>query len=229
MTLSPFEQFLSALPTHVLLEALADKSSIMPLNLSLTNTALQTVDLSSSKALEVYIWNEMARQQAKVAVGGYLEHRGLYRRSTYFKPLDDATERNIHLGLDVWAEVDTPILAPLKGSIHSFNNNTNHGDYGPTLILKHKIDGFEFYTLYGHLSLASMSSWRVGEVVNQGQQIGNLGAAEVNGDYPPHLHFQIIRAIQDFKGDYPGVSNLKDIAFYKENCPDPNLLLGLTM
>ena len=33
--------------------------------------------------------------------------------------------------------------------------------------------------------------------------------------------------MQHFVGDYPGVSNLLDLDFYKQNCPDPNLLLGL--
>jgi len=26
-------------------------------------------------------------------------------------------------------------------------------------------------------------------------------------------------------GDYPGVSNKKDLNFFLQNCPDPNLLL----
>ena len=106
-------------------------------------------------------------------------------------------------------------------------NNTNYGDYGPTLILKHKIEDELFYTLYGHLSLASIERIKVGVEVKQGEQIATLGTTEVNGDYPPHLHFQIIKDIQDYKGDYPGVCNQMDLEFYRGNCPDPNLLLGL--
>ena len=131
------------------------------------------------------------------------------------------------MGLDLWIEADTPIYAPLNGTIHSFKNNGNYGDYGPTLILKHLIDQIEFYTLYGHLSLASLEGLNVGIEVKQGEQIATLGTAEVNGDYPPHLHFQIIKDLQNFKGDYPGVSNQLGLEFYTQNCPDPNLLLGL--
>jgi hypothetical protein len=41
------------------------------------------------------------------------------------------------------------------------------------------------------------------------------------------LHFQIINDMQGKKGDYPGVSSKKELAFYKKNCPDPNLLLKI--
>ena len=59
----------------------------------------------------------------------------------------------------------------------------------------------------------------------QGEIIGGLGTAKVNGDYPPHLHFQIILDIENYQGDYPGVASLNTLAFYKTNCPNPNLLL----
>ena len=52
-------------------------------------------------------------------------------------------------------------------------------------------------------------------------------ALEVNGDYPPHLHFQIINDLQGNFGDYLGVCSANELDFYKENCPDPNLILKL--
>jgi murein DD-endopeptidase MepM/ murein hydrolase activator NlpD len=169
----------------------------------------------------------MKKNKAKVAFGGYLEQRGIYQRSDYFNQQNPEEERNIHLGLDLWIEADTPIYAPLEGTIHSFKNNTNYGDYGPTIILKHAFDSVEFYTLYGHLSLESLIGKEVGQMIEKGQQLATLGTAEVNGDYAPHLHFQIIKDIQYYKGDYPGVSNLIDLEFYNQNCPNPNLLLKL--
>jgi murein DD-endopeptidase MepM/ murein hydrolase activator NlpD len=109
--------------------------------------------------------------------------------------------------------------------VHSYKNNNNLGDYGPTIILEHKISNTKFYTLYGHLSLASITSLKIGQKFVKGEQIATLGNISVNGDYPPHLHFQIIRDIQDSFGDYPGVCSKKDLEFYIRNCPDPNLLL----
>jgi len=203
------------------------KSDYVALDLSVTNENLKTVDVSSSEKLGNYIDNHIVSNHAKVAFGGYLETRGIYNRSDYFNDQNPETERNIHLGLDLWIAAETPIYAPLDGEIHSFQNNTNFGDYGPTIILKHSIEGVEFYTLYGHLSLTSIENLQVGQQFKKGAQIATLGDVTVNGDYPPHLHFQIIKDMQHYKGDYPGVSSKIDLEFYKENCPDPNLLLCL--
>lgn len=233
MALSSFEEFLKLLQTHPVIHPEVSKNTYIPLDLSIHNKELDNVDVSSSKALEIYIWNHLKTNNAKVAFGGYLEHRGIYNRSDYFKASQTERsrspkeERNIHLGLDLWVEAGTAIYTPLDGKVHSFKNNINYGDYGPTIILEHSIESKTFFTLYGHLSLESINNLEIGVDVKQGQQIATLGTADVNGDYAPHLHFQIIKDIQNYKGDYPGVSNQLDLGFYKTNCPDPNLLLKL--
>ncbi|MBC8757248.1 peptidoglycan DD-metalloendopeptidase family protein [Kordia sp. YSTF-M3] len=230
MSTTTFTQLLHRLGNQSLyvLDAEIQKSAYVALDLSVTNEMLQTVDVSSSEKLGIYVDNHIKAHDAKVAFGGYLETRGIYRRSDYFNDTNPETERNIHLGLDLWIAAETPIYTPLDGEVHSFQNNTNFGDYGPTIILKHTVDGFEFYTLYGHLSLTSISTIQIGEKFEKGAQIATLGDACVNGDYPPHLHFQIIKDMQGYTGDYAGVASKKDVEFYKENCPDPNLLLRLT-
>lgn len=222
-----FQGFLKALNTHPVIDATFKKPDYMALDLSINNLELKAVDTSSSSELEQFILNYIKVNKAKVAFGGYLEKRNIYHRSTYFNQQNSDSERNIHIGLDIWAEAHTDIFSPLDGTIHSFKNNTNHGDYGPTLILKHKFEEFVFYTLYGHLTEASLIGKSIGQDVKLSEQIATLGTAEVNGDYPPHLHFQIIKDIENYKGDYPGVCNLLDLDFYKTNCPDPNLLLKL--
>lgn len=227
MSFMSFEFLLKSLNAHSVIDASIKKTNYVALDLSIDNAKLKAVNTSSSKDLEQFIFNYIKSHKAKAAFGGYLEKRNIYQRSTYFNQLDEKKERNIHLGLDIWIEANTPIYAPLDGTIHSFKNNTNYGDYGPTLILKHQINNFEFYTLYGHLTEASISNKSVGVEVRQGEAIATLGTAEVNGDYPPHLHFQIIKDIGDYKGDYPGVCNLLDLDFYKTNCPSPNWLLKL--
>ena len=63
--------------------------------------------------------------------------------------------------------------------------------------------------------------------VSKKQVIGYLGDAAINGDYSPHLHFQIIKDIEHYHGDYPGVSSQNDLVFFSSNCPDPNLVLKL--
>ncbi|MCA0132002.1 peptidoglycan DD-metalloendopeptidase family protein [Winogradskyella alexanderae] len=227
MALNEFQDLLKSIVPHSLLPSYITPTDYVPLNLSVENKELKSVNVGSVQDLQNYVWHIMAKNTGKVAYGGYLEKRGIYKRSDYFNQEDPNTERNIHLGIDLWIDAGTPIYAPLSGTLHSFNNNTNFGDYGPCIILKHQIKELEFFTLYGHLSLESLSNKEIGKQIEKGEPFATLGTAEVNGTYPPHLHFQIIKDIQDYKGDYPGVSNILNLQFYKDNCPDPNLLLKI--
>lgn len=197
------------------------------IDLSKQNEDLKLFDVSSSKAWEIYINNYLKKANKKVAYGGYLEHRNLYDRSDYFSSQTEEAQRNIHLGLDLWCPAGTDILAAFNGVIHSFNDNTNFGDYGPTIILEHSLGNHKFYSLYGHLSRASIKNIKVDQSVKQGDIIAQLGDAKVNGDYAPHLHFQIIKDLQGKEGDYPGVCSAKELEFYKQNTIDPKPILGL--
>ena len=197
-----------------------------PIDLAETNAALIDVDVSSSKEMERYIMNLLEERGAKVAYGGYLEKRAIYSRSTHFNQSNPETERNIHLGIDLWCPAGTTIITPLDGIVHSVQNNDKFGDYGPTIILEHNYGQNTFYTLYGHLSLSSLQI-AIGKKVVKGEEIAMLGDAEVNGDYAPHLHFQIINDLAGRSGDYPGVCSKKDLEAFKKNCPDHNLLLNI--
>ena len=196
------------------------------LDLSANHTDKLDLDLTNAEIFEDFIEDHLSINNAKVAFGGYLEKRNLYRRSEVFKnKITD--ERNIHIGLDLWIKAGTSVLAALNGTIHSFQNNTALGDYGPTIILEHTFENLTFYTLYGHLSLESLAEKAIGQTVKKGEQIATLGAPPINGDYAPHLHFQIIKNMQGKKGDYPGVCSIKEVDLYSENCPDPNILLKI--
>ncbi|MDQ7917061.1 peptidoglycan DD-metalloendopeptidase family protein [Mesonia sp. MT50] len=198
----------------------------MAVDLSLQQKDLHTIATSSSQFFQSYIDSYLHTHKKKVAFGGYLEKRNLYNRSPYFTS-DKENPRNIHLGLDIWCPENTAILLPLNGKIHSYQNNINHGDYGPTIMVEHQLKDQIFYTLYGHLSLNSLDGIKINCELQAGERLGYLDDAEVNGDYAPHLHFQIIRDLQGNSGDYPGVCALKDLEFYQHNCPDPNLLLKI--
>lgn len=203
-----------------------DYADYVAIDLSATHTDALNLNLTDAKIFEAFIENHLEKNKAKVAIGGYLETRNLYKRSTVFKNTN-TEERNIHIGLDLWIKAGTNVLAALDGKIHSFENNTALGDYGPTLILEHNFENSIFYTLYGHLSLDSLTDKIVGTKVNKGETIAKLGASPINGDYAPHLHFQIIKDMQGKKGDYPGVCSKSELAFYLENCPNPDLLLSI--
>jgi murein DD-endopeptidase MepM/ murein hydrolase activator NlpD len=201
-------------------------SEYVALDLSVTNKELQVYDLNTAHDYEVYIQQHLHKNRASIAYGGYLERRNLYKRSAVFKN-ETSNERDIHIGLDLWMNEQAPIFAALDGTIHSFQNNDALGDYGPTIIVEHQMEHYKFHTLYGHLSLESLIDKKVGDSVQKGAQIATLGLPPINGDYAPHLHFQIIIDMQNKKGDYPGVCNQNELEFYTKNCPDPNLLLKI--
>ncbi len=213
-------------PTKVI-DATIDFSKYVALDLSVTNKELVQNKPATAADFEIFITNYLKNNNAEIAYGGYIEGRNLYQRSTIFKN-DGNPERNIHIGLDLWGKVGTEILAPLDGKVHSFKDNLGLGNYGPTIILEHEIENEKFYTLYGHLSLESIENITVGTVFKKGESFATFGDSTINGDYAPHLHFQIINNIEDNYGDYPGVCNINDLNFYIENCPDPNLLLKIT-
>ena len=198
------------------------------IDLSVSNESLNLININDPKEMEQYINDFIKSKKAKIAIGGYLEKRNLYKRSKHFnKQTDPNDERNIHLGVDIWAKAGTKVMAALDGEIHSLKNNTNQGDYGPCIILKHSVEGAVFHTLYGHLSIDSINDVKIGQSVKQGDEIAQLGDSSVNGDYAPHLHFQMIKDLHGNSGDYPGVCSLNQLSFYKENCPNPKELLGI--
>ena len=224
--MNTLEEILQEQKNIKVIDASINYKNYTPIDLSATNTDQLDLDVTDATIFEEFVENHLAENYAEVAFGGYLEKRNLYRRSENFKNnIED--ERNIHIGLDLWIKAGTSVLSALNGKIHSFQNNNAHGDYGPTIIVEHEIDDLIFYSLYGHLSLESLEGKKVGQLVKKGEKIAELGKPSVNGDYAPHLHFQIIKDIQGKMGDFPGVCSADDVEHYKENCPDPNLLLKI--
>jgi murein DD-endopeptidase MepM/ murein hydrolase activator NlpD len=225
--MKPLASILKALPATKVIDSTIDYSKYVSFDLSVNNQELMNSNPENAADFENYIKRYVAKNNAEVAYGGYIEGRDLYKRSSIFKN-NSLPERNIHIGIDFWIKDGTTVLAALDGKVHSFKNNIGLGDYGPTIILEHEVENEKFYTLYGHLSLESIQVLSVGTFFKQGEVVATIGKSDVNGDYAPHLHFQIIRSIEDFWGDYPGVCNINDLNFYIENCPDPNLLLKIT-
>ena len=203
-----------------------DYSNYVAIDLSENNKDLENYKLETAVDYEKYIQTFLEKNNAKIAYGGYLEKRNLYKRSSIFNT-KNLEERNIHIGLDFWINEQAKVYSCFDGIIHSLQNNTSHGDYGPTLILEHEIEGFIFHSLYGHLSLESLYDKNIGDSIQKGQTIATLGLPPINGDYAPHLHFQIIIDIQNNFGDYPGVCSTNDLEFYTNNCPNPNLILKI--
>lgn len=209
------------------LDAAIPAKAYVKINLSISNTALVGLDISDPEVCGTYVNAVIRAAGGLVAYGGYLEQRKLYTKSDHFNPKGEAP-RNIHLGVDFWAREATSVHAPIEGIVHSMADNKEPGNYGPTVILSHGEGLNRFYTLYGHLSRNSLNSLTVGSLKKAGEKLGRIGAVKENGGYAPHLHFQLIRDIGNFKGDYPGVCTEASRAYYSNNCPDPEILWQLS-
>ena len=137
------------------------------------NAELRDADIVDTAKFATYINHKLETAGAKYGIGGYNEQRILYKRSHLF---DGAQPRTVHLGLDIWGAVGTSVLAPLGGTVHSFANNNNFSDYGPTIVLQHQLDTRVFCTLYGHLSLEDLLPLKEGKYISRGEVIGHFEA-----------------------------------------------------
>ncbi|MDN3550627.1 peptidoglycan DD-metalloendopeptidase family protein [Mucilaginibacter aquaedulcis] len=202
----------------------AGTDRLFPLDFTAANTELTTAIIADTQRFTNWVNEKLKANNCRYGIGGYMEHRTIYAVSSHFDTEDEP--RRLHLGVDIWGDAGTPIYSPLDGKVHSFQDNNNLGDYGPTIILQHNLNSLTLYSLYGHLSRESLQGLTVGMPVHKNQQIATLGNNQENGQWPPHLHFQLMFDMEDRHGDYPGVCKYSEMEKYRMNIPDPGLILG---
>lgn len=199
----------------------ADK--LLRLDLTAANTELTLADVADTARFSAWLDDKLKVGDYRYAIGGYMEHRTIYGRSALFDTADEP--RRLHLGVDIWGTAGTPVYTPFDGTVHSFQDNNNFGDYGPTIILQHSLDGLTLYSLYGHLNRQSLAGLHIGMPVTANQQIALFGNANENGSWPAHLHFQLMFNMEGKTGDYPGVCRYSEMEKYRANVPDPEIIL----
>jgi murein DD-endopeptidase MepM/ murein hydrolase activator NlpD len=211
--------FAPVLPTYPL-----GTTHLATLDFTAANPLLASPErLRDTFVFDALVDEMLTAQQATVGIGGYLENRTIYRRSPHF---DDTTEaRSLHLGVDVWVPAGTPVATPLAGVVHSVADNNNFGDYGPTIIIQHELEGTPFFSLYGHLTRTDLAGLAPGQALAAGQVVAHVGPHPENGDWPPHLHLQLIADMQGRWGDFPGVAAPSERDYWASLCPDPMLVL----
>lgn len=198
-----------------------DLSKAVPMDFSKDNEALHQIDLNNQDAFCQFVVDQLTKDT--VGIGGYGEERAMYSRSELFV---EEEPRIIHLGVDIWAPTGTPVFSPLEGIVHSFDNRAFHGDYGPVIILEHRLENQQLFSLYGHLSKESLAGKVVRQTIEKGEEFAWLGTYEENFHWPPHLHFQLMWDMKGHEGDYPGVCKASEKESYLQNCPDPMIILG---
>ncbi|WP_445747499.1 peptidoglycan DD-metalloendopeptidase family protein [Polaribacter sp.] len=206
------------------------KNEIFPLDVSINSTWIGgEEEFNNLLFFEKKLKKLQAENPTKIIAGGYLEKRALYTSEMYVRKINDTFDRrNTHLGVDFWLPKNTPIYAMFDGEVIFSANDNEHKGYGGLIILKHEVENFHFFTLYGHLSKKSVSEKISGDFIKKGSQIAVLGDASENGDWVPHLHFQIMLSLLDYQNDFPGVAFENELEVWKNICPNPNLLFKLT-
>lgn len=204
---------------------LKDISKLLQISFGADNDELAKINYDDITQFANYIQQKLDNQQKLVAYGGYLEDRAMYHRSKLFRSGSEV--RTVHLGVDIWAPIDTPVMAFCEGRVHSFGINDVHGDYGGVIVLEHELQDHTFYTLYGHLSHKSVQNKSKGQKIKIGETFAYIGIPSENGYWPPHLHVQIIRNLLKYELDFPGTCTPNSIDYFKKVCPDPSVILGL--
>lgn len=206
------------------------------LSSEMAGLAFHTIDLDESKAgllpdenfksltaFSKIINRKLSESDTTYAVGGYGEDRSFYIAPEYtVKGNDGPKWRTIHLGIDIWAPAGTGVFAPMEGVVYGLNDNAGTGNYGPTVILKHQLEEeLCLYTLYGHLSRSAIQQLKRGQFIQKGECFAEYGNADENGNWPPHLHYQFILDMLEYRDDFPGVAFAEEADVWMGICPMP--------
>ena len=203
-----------------------DRNEIHHLDLSVSSTFTGHQEEFNNLDLFQFKINQLQKEVPnKILAGGYLEPRSLYTSSEYDTVGNYGKQsRAIHLGVDFWIPEYTPVHALFDGEVVIAVNDAGNKEYGGLIVLKHLQKDFHFYTLYGHNTIKSVLNHKVGDVIKKGDQVSILANYPENGDWAPHLHFEIMLSLLDYTNDFPGVGYLHQIDIWKSLCPNPNLL-----
>jgi murein DD-endopeptidase MepM/ murein hydrolase activator NlpD len=127
----------------------------------------------------------------------------------------------MHEGLDIRSlqhdkrgEPTDPVMATADGVVWYVNNKPGLSNYGRYLVVAHKIDGLEIYSLYAHLS-AIQPGVIPGKPVKAGETIAIMGrtsSVETILQERAHVHFELNLFVNDrfaawFKKNSPGERN----------------------
>ena len=166
------------------------------------------------------IFNELKNSGMNWGIGAYLEERSNILRSS----ANIINEKRIyHLGLDIIVPYNSVVFCPLDGYVQKLGKETQKGNYGGYLVLKHKIKNQTFYSLYGHLK--TPHKVQLEQEIVAGQELAVIGKESDSGGWFCHLHLQIItqKAMNEGYSEWGYISK-KLLPKVGEYFPDPNFL-----
>ncbi len=199
---------------------------LVNLDMSVGSTLLGNFSEYNNPEVSEFKLKQFQKHHPKtILLNGYLEARPFYNTQAFKSEGNNGPQyRTVHLGTDFWVPAHTPVHAPYDGVVKIIHHNDFDKDYGPMLILEHTFDGDKFYSLYGHLTLNSLEILKVGQKVKQGNLIAYIGTPNENGNWAPHLHFQLILDLLGNNENFDGVALPSKVDVWKSICPNPNSL-----
>lgn len=121
--------------------------------------------------------------------GGYMEDRSTLWAHSYMQ----ADRRFHHLGVDFNVPTGTDVITRHRAEVIRIDDDRGEeGGWGPRLITR-PTEGDRSHLLI-HAHLAKDIRWRIGDILEPGTIIAQVGQAPGNGNWFPHLHVQAIRA-----------------------------------
>ncbi|TCI21355.1 peptidoglycan DD-metalloendopeptidase family protein [Exiguobacterium sp. SL-9] len=105
------------------------------------------------------------------------------RLSQGYGPASGQFGYTFHNGLDLAANVGTPIYAAAAGTVTTVKSG---GPYGKHVFIEHEIDGQKWTTVYAHMHKIEVKK---GQTLLQGEGIGQIG--NTGNSSGPHLHFEV--------------------------------------
>lgn len=201
---------------------------VINLDMSVGSTLLGNLSEYSDPEVSEFKLKQFQKQHPEsILLNGYLESRPFYTTAAFKSEGNNGPQyRTTHLGTDFWVPAQTPIHAPFDAIVKIIHHNNYDKDYGPMLILEHSFEDEKFYSLYGHLTLTSLKILKVGQTVKQGDLIAYVGNPSENGNWAPHLHFQLILDLLGNNENFNGVAMPSEIKVWKSICPDPNFIFS---
>lgn len=123
-----------------------------------------------------------SNQQLFEAIPAIIPTNGSFSNNSYGMRIHPILHvKKMHLGIDIIANVGTPVKAAGKGKVTFVGYKEG---YGLTVEIDH---GFGYQTIYGHLSSAKVKE---GKMVNRGDVIAKTGNSGLSTG--PHLHYEVL-------------------------------------
>jgi murein DD-endopeptidase MepM/ murein hydrolase activator NlpD len=109
--------------------------------------------------------------------------------------------RQMHEGLDIRClqrdkrnEPTDPVMATADGTVVYINSRPSLSNYGNYVVVRHRIEGLDIFSLYAHLS-ATREGLKAGQTLKAGEVFATMGHTSNTGEQiskdRAHVHFEL--------------------------------------